>query len=305
LMQKTAVRETMRTTVIGSYPLSYGELGPRAVIRAVEEQIAAGVQLVSDGQTRADMVSAYAGVLKGAELKGGGADRKLHITGKIGSGDCSGLLDDFGLARRTAGKRAEVKAVLTGPVTLAFSSVLDTKEYGGYRDRMLHMDTSEALLGLARRYGEAGARHLQIDEPFFSVGVPMELAKEAVEHLAGGFDGECALHVCGDVSKVFDGLLDFKGIKVLSHAFAGNPQNIGLVSRRKLAGAGKMLGFGCIDTASERVEGVEEVLALIRKGIELAGRENLIIHPDCGMRALPHAAAKAKLEAMCGAARRA
>lgn len=302
-MQKLAVSETVRTTVIGSYPLSYDQLGPQAIVHAVEEQVAAGVQLVSDGQTRADMVSVYAGVLNGTELKGEGGDRKLHIIGKIGLGDTSKMVDDFKLARKTAGKRAQAKAILTGPVTLAFSCVLDTKQYGGFRDRELYMDLARALSGLSARYREAGARHLQVDEPFFSVGVPMELAKEAVEHIACAFDGEAALHVCGDVSRIFDGLLDFKGVRLLSHAFAGNASNLGLVTRRKLADAGKVIGFGCIDTASESVETAGEVAALLRKGIELAGRENMVVHPDCGMRALPHAVARAKLEAMCAAAR--
>jgi len=302
-MQKTAVRETMRTTVIGSYPLDYDELGPQAVVSAVEEQIAAGIDLVSDGQTRGDMVSVYAGVLSGMEIRGEGADRKMHITGKIGPGDVSNMIEDFILAKKTAGARAQVKAFITGPVTLAFSSMLDTREYAGFRDSGLYMDLAGSLKVLAQKFEEAGARHLQIDEPFFSVGVPMELAREAVERLAGGFGGECALHVCGDVSKVFDRLLHFRGIDVLSHSFSGTPGNLSLLSRRKLEEAGKMLGFGCMDTASERVETSEEVIALIRKGIASVGRENMVIHPDCGLRALPHAVARAKLWAMCAAAR--
>ena len=301
-MQKSALREPLRTTVIGSYPLSYDELGPRAVTSAVEEQIDAGIHLVSDGQTRDDMISVYSGVLSGMETMGEGAERKMHITGRIGPGDVTKMIEDFLLAKKTAGNRAEVKAFITGPVTLAFSSILDTKEYSGFRDRSLYMDLAGALKVLARAFEQAGARHLQIDEPFFSVGVPMDLAREAVEHIADGFGGQTALHVCGDVAKIFDGLLDFKGIAVLSHAFSGTPGNLAQLSRGKLERAGKMLGFGCIDTASERVETVEEVIALIRKGIASVGRENMVIHPDCGLRALPHPVAGAKLRAMCAAA---
>jgi len=293
----------MRTTVIGSHPLSHALLGANAVVLSVEEQVAAGINLVSDGQTRGDMISVYTGALSGLELRGDGADRKMFITGKIGPGDFSWMMEDIALAKKTAGARARVKADMTGPVTLAFSSILDTKEYTGYRDRRLYMDLAGALLELARRYGEAGADQLQIDEPFFSVGVPMELAREAVEHVATGFSGETALHVCGDVSKVFDRLLHFRGIKVLSHGFAGTRSNLDLIDRGKLEDAKKVLGFGCIDTASERVETVGETVTLIRKGIALAGRENMVIHPDCGMRALPHDVAVAKLRAMCMAAR--
>jgi len=295
----------MRTTVIGSYPLRYEELGSQAVVRSVEEQIAAGVELVSDGQTRSDMVSVYAGVLDGTELRAepGSNEKKLHIVGRVALKDPSIFVEDFLLATKTAAGRAEVKALVTGPVTLAFSSILETKEYKGYRDPSLYMDISNALLGIAKVLEKAGARHFQIDEPFFSVGAPMDLAQEAVENIAKQLQGEVALHVCGDVSKVFDLLLDFKGISVLSHGFAGTPSNLALISRGKLERARKRLGFGCVDSASEVVETPEAVIALLQLGIRLAGKTNLIVHPDCGLRALPHDVARRKLEVMCRAAR--
>jgi 5-methyltetrahydropteroyltriglutamate--homocysteine methyltransferase len=295
----------MRTTVIGSYPLRYEDLGPQAITRAVEEQVAAGVELVSDGQTRSDMVSAYAGVLAGTELKAeaGLNERRLHIVGKVALKDPSMFVEDYLLADRAADGRARVKAIVTGPVTMAFSSILDTKAYGGYRDRSLYMDLSNALLGIAKELENAGARHFQIDEPFFSVGAPMELAQEAVENIATRLHGEVALHACGDVSRVFDALLGFKGVKVLSHGFAGTPANLGLVSRDKLENAGKLLGFGCVDSASEAIEDEAAVIGLLRRGMELAGRENLVVHPDCGLRALPQAVARAKLEVMCRASK--
>ena len=295
----------MRTTVIGSYPLRYEELGPKAVELAVEEQIAAGVELVSDGQTRSDMISVYADLLDGVEMRAekGSNERKLHIVGKIGLKDPSIFVEDYLLAEKTAAGRAEVKAIVTGPVTLAFSSILETKEYKGYRDPSLYMDLSSAILGIAKDLEKAGARHFQIDEPFFSVGVPMDLAQEAVEAVATQLSGEVALHICGDVSKVFDRLLGFKGVKVLSHGFAGTPANLALVSRGRLERAQKRLGFGCVDSASEVVEDMGTVIGLLQLGIRLAGKANLVVHPDCGLRALPHDVARRKLEVMCRAAR--
>lgn len=124
-----------------------------------------------------------------------------------------------------------------------------------------------------------------------------------MEAVATKLDGEVALHVCGEVSKVFDRLLGFRGVRILSHGFAGTPGNLALVSREKLEKAGKLLGFGCVDFASERVETVEEVSALLGKGIGLVGRENLVLHPDCGLRALPPDVARRKLEIMCRASK--
>ena len=111
------------------------------------------------------------------------------------------------------------------------------------------------------------------------------------------------LHVCGDVTKIFDDLLKLKGVNILSHAFAGTLENIRLISREKLESSGKMLGFGCIDVSSERVESVEEVTSLIKRGIDLVGADNMIVHPDCGMHALPRSVAREKLAIMCKAVR--
>ncbi len=43
---------TMHKTVIGSWPVFYGEHGKAAIRMAVEDQVAAGVDVISDGQTR-------------------------------------------------------------------------------------------------------------------------------------------------------------------------------------------------------------------------------------------------------------
>ena len=52
------------TTAVGSYPP--GDLAPkRAVQRAVEDQIAAGIDLISDGQVRTDIISLFAAGIPG------------------------------------------------------------------------------------------------------------------------------------------------------------------------------------------------------------------------------------------------
>jgi len=287
----------MRTTVIGSYPLKYDELGSKAIEQSVEEQISAGIEIVSDGQTRADMVSMYAGVINGMEVKNG----KMRIIGKISVGDVSNFLEDFKLAKSTAGNRAEVKAIITGPATLASLSALNTLAYKGYWDKKLYRDISSALLSISLELEKEGAKHFQIDEPYFSIKFQKDIFKEAVENIATQIHGEVALHICRDITKIFDELLNFNGIKILSHAFSGNPENISVISSEKLKNANKILGFGCVNISSETVEKKEEIIDLIKKGIDLVEFENMIIHPDCGMRMLPKEIAKEKLTNMCKA----
>lgn len=65
----------MLTTVIGSYPLSYDKLGKDAIVKSVKDQIDAGIQLVSDGQTRYDMVEYFARAIEGYTY-----DAKSYVT---------------------------------------------------------------------------------------------------------------------------------------------------------------------------------------------------------------------------------
>ena len=181
---------------------------------------------------------------------------------------------------------------------MAFSSTIEASEYKGYRDPKLYMDIAGALLDIGKKFEEEGASWIQIDEPFYSVGAPMELAKEALEHITSALKIPVALHVCGDITKIFTKLLDFEGISVLSHAFMGHKNNIKVLDKDALESHGKKIGFGCIDTQTTRVETKEEVAELVKTGVDKVGWGNLIFHPDCGLRALGREVALSKLEVM-------
>ena len=60
----------------------------------------------------------------------------------------------------------------------------------------------------------------------------------------------------------------------------------------------KKIGFGCIDTKNKDIEKVDQVINLIKKGINIVGEENMIIDPDCGMRMLSRDTALLKLKNM-------
>ncbi len=131
----------MFTTVIGSYPLSYGELGQDAIVRSVSDQIDAGIQLVSDGQTRYDMIGYFA-----TSIEGYSYEAKSSINGKVGKGSPAIFLEDLEIAKRIT---PHVKGIITGPVTLVFSSMIKSY-YKGYRDQAVYLDTAKALLDIAR-----------------------------------------------------------------------------------------------------------------------------------------------------------
>ena len=290
-------------TMIGSYPTDLGT--------AVADQLEVGLNLITDGQTRADMIRLFAERIPGLMMEKTPQGEKAIITGHIKADVAADeLVADLVQARDLARGKADVKAIVTGPVTMAFSSELRTSAYKNYRDPRLYNDMAGALLHFAKAFRAAGATRLQIDEPFLSVGAPMREARAAIEHIAKGSGiPEVALHVCGDVSApmpdgtggsvaLFHQLLDFEGIGILSHGFMGQSRNRNLIDKAHLEDHGKRLGLGCIDTAKHDIESPDEVSSLIRDAVDRVGWENLVIHPDCGLRSLPHAVAKGKLKAM-------
>jgi 5-methyltetrahydropteroyltriglutamate--homocysteine methyltransferase len=284
----------MFTTVIGSYPLKYSELGANAIRMAVQDQLEAGVDLVTDGQTRYDMIEYFARAIEGYQHEG-----KSIITGKIGRGRPDEFVQDFRLAKTLAPR---VKGLITGPVTLVFSTRIKAP-YSGYRDEQVYLDTADALLDIAHALESEGAEWIQIDEPYLSVGAPMDIARHAVERLAGGIRVPVAMHVCGAVGKIVPQLLTWKGLTLLSHGFMGD-KNDDVLTSTEFQHSNRMLGLGCIDTKSPEVESVDAVAALIQRGLDLLSPERIVIHPDCGLRMLPRDAVQHKLRAMTEAARR-
>jgi 5-methyltetrahydropteroyltriglutamate--homocysteine methyltransferase len=53
-----------------------------------------------------------------------------------------------------------------------------------------------------------------------------------------------------------------------------------------------------IDVKSSRPESPEEVAERVRTGLQVVAPERLVVNPDCGLRHVPVAAARAKLHAM-------
>jgi 5-methyltetrahydropteroyltriglutamate--homocysteine methyltransferase len=88
---------------------------------------------------------------------------------------------------------------------------------------------------------------------------------------------------------------------VFDFEFSKNSENIALVSSRDLSG--RMIGFGCVDSATDAVESVADIKKQITRGVEVFGARSLLIDPDCGLRMRTRDAASAKLKNMVEAAR--
>src|SRR5689334_15747510 len=99
------------TTVVGSYPTD-GLPPRRAAQRAIEDQLAAGLDLVSDGQPRGDIISLFASRIPGFRR---GADGAWEVADALDQPEAPILAPDFAFARGLIAGRAELKAIVTGP----------------------------------------------------------------------------------------------------------------------------------------------------------------------------------------------
>jgi len=283
----------LETTVIGSLPRLKPDLAD-SVRSAVELQRRYGIDIVSDGEQRADMIAYFADSVPGLGNEGG----LPTITGKICTypepAEFPKVLD-FDRAR-TLFPDLRIKMTVTGPVTLGLSC--GSRGTGGaYRnimDPQLYEDLGDVLTPIVEELSRRGAL-VQIDEPFLSQGLRDYPAKLAIidRIMASVPYEQASIHVCGFLGrhKVLDHLLGLEHVQTLSHAFSSGQEkdNIGLLDGRKLADAGKKLGAGCVTVSPyypSDLDPPEKVAERLKSIIARVGPELVrYAHPDCGMRA--------------------
>lgn len=289
------INKVLATTVVGSYPVvktgglkSIFDPLAGAVETAVADQIGAGIDIISDGQVRGDMISAFTSKLPGI--------REQDVVGKIQPASGGITAGDTKYALK---KFPKVKGIITGPTTLAHGLHISTPMYRNKEE--VALDLAAALVVEAKSLEATGVALLQIDEPILSTGVAdLAVAKQAVEMIGSSVHIPICMHVCGNLGNVLDEILKFN-VNVLDFEFSKNPGNLDILSRRDLEG--KMLGYGCVDSASEEVETVAEIKKRIQKGVEYFDPKILLIDPDCGMRMRSRESAYWKLKNMCDAAK--
>ena len=310
----------MITTVVGSYPVFkkenksfkdkilsvFGSYDPYkvAICHAVESQLKAGIDLISDGQVRGEMVEIFAKSIPGFKVDGNTfvIDSKLNIPHKsIGANDLKlaiKYMDNY-LSKSDMSKKEKVKkgvkGIITGPCTLVQSSRLGSI----YKDKNIAiMDMADILREECVFLEKAGAKLIQIDEPFISTGlIDMEVAKKAINIIADEINVPVAIHSCGDLKNVFKDIITFN-VDIIDCEFAGHLNNLKVLEEYSKELNGKKIGLGVIDTKKPTIESVENIAKIIEKGIAILGKENLYIDPDCGMRLFSDEIAFSKLKNM-------
>jgi 5-methyltetrahydropteroyltriglutamate--homocysteine methyltransferase len=306
----------MKSTVVGSFPVEVKEassskdkllsvLGAydpfkQSIKDSVIAQLDAGVDIVSDGQVRGDMVSIFTQYIPGMKI----VDGNTEIVSKIRNPTQEISVKDLQYAKKVMkdyynGNIPEgkgVKGIITGPNTIVHSSRIA----GFYRNK------EDAIIDLAhclKHEVDAIAKkvrpvYIQIDEPFLSTGmVDMKTAREAIDILHDGLEIPLAMHVCGILKDAFKDIARFN-VDILDFEFAGNSVNLGVLEENYNLIADKKLGFGCVDSSVNTVDDIDDIDGLVSKAIEIVGKDNLLLDPDCGLRRAPKDVAFEKLKLM-------
>ena len=326
--------QPLRTTVIGSYPFpgwlefacqnlaQFGEadreeLKDDAVIAAVHDQVAAGLDVITDGeQTRLDFNLSFYGFLEGIALEAApprrfgppAHDQRGHhaVTGEIRAPRGLGVVAEFERLRRLAPPGFTLKASIPGPYTLSGRLLPNAQ----YPDRYA---LTEALLPLVR--GElaalvsAGCREITVDEPSMSCYAHrenpnrfVEIFNRTVEPVVG--KARLSTHLCfgnykaravgprryAPMFPTFLNLtLDEIHLEMASREFAELPLIETLVKTKDVA-------VGIIDVKSYYIETPLEVAERVRACLKYAPPERLSFAPDCGLSQTARWAARVKLQ---------
>jgi 5-methyltetrahydropteroyltriglutamate--homocysteine methyltransferase len=253
---------------------------------AVEEQVTAGIDIISDGQVRGDMVHLFTNSLPG--IKG------QEVIGKVLPAESTITAAD---TRFALGRNRLVKGIVTGPTSLAHALHLSSRIYRNKEE--LALDLSAAIAKEVQGLAETGVCMVQVDEPIFSTGAAdLATGREALQRIASGLSIPVCLHVCGGLASVIDEVLSMP-VDIIDLEFAKNHANLDLLSGKDLKG--KMLGYGCVDSSNPEIESADIIVSRIRKGLDIFAPEQLLIDPDCGLRMQTRETAFAKLTNMVAA----
>jgi 5-methyltetrahydropteroyltriglutamate--homocysteine methyltransferase len=330
----------LRTTVIGSYPFpgwlefacqhldQFGEsdraeLQDDAVIAALHDQLAAGLDVITDGeQTRLDFNLSFYGFIEGIELESAPPRRfgppahdqrgKHKIIAELRAPRGLGAVEEFKRLKQLflaipsrAASAVTLKASVPGPYTLS-GRLQPNRQYAN------RWALTEALLPIVRKELEdllaAGCREISVDEPSMSCYAHREeprrfvdIFNRTVESVAG--KARICTHLCfGNykaravgprrLSPMFPAFLDFHcdemHLEMASREFA-EIELISSVAERMDA------AIGVVDVKSYYIETPADIAERVRVCLKHAPAERLVFAPDCGLSQTARWAARQKL----------
>lgn len=293
----------------------------RAAGEVIADQVAAGIDVPTDGEVRRENYIHYHcrhldGIdfetLTEKELRGGAYSASLPtITGPISARDRF-LPHDWKAAQNFTDR--PVKVTMPGPMTIT-----DTVANSYYdNDATLGADLAAAINAELLALAAAGCTHIQIDEPVFA-RKPEQALAYGFENLERCFHGAPesvirTVHMCCGYPDRLDNpdypkagrdayprianAIEDSSIQAVSLEDAHSHNDLSLLERFKSTA----VILGAVAVAKSRVEPVEEIRERLRAALDHIDADRLIAAPDCGLGLLGRGLAMAKLTNLCAAA---
>jgi 5-methyltetrahydropteroyltriglutamate--homocysteine methyltransferase len=328
--------QPLRTTVIGSYPFpswlefasgylnefgrdEISELQEDAVITAIHDQVAAGLDVITDGeQSRLDFNLSFYGYLQGIQAN----ERTLRVFGppahdqrgkhtivdEITAPRGLGVIEEYERLKRLAPEGPTLKASVPGPYTLSGRLIPNDR----YPDRYA---VTEVLVPIVRAELEAlvkaGCTEITVDEPSMSCYAYKEDTKRFVDifnRTVAPVVGKCRLstHLCfgnykghavgpRQYAPMFPDFLEFNVDEIHLEMASREFSELELIEEIAKV---KDVAVGIVDVKSYYIETPEDIAKRVRLCLEYASPERLSFAPDCGLSQTARWASKLKLKNM-------
>jgi methionine synthase II (cobalamin-independent) len=252
-----------------------------SIEESIKDFAAAGIELLSTGQTRGDLYSLFLDpkFVKGIGWKGAEA----FVSGKV-SRISSIRVADVKHARSVLPEHLRIKEPVTDAYTLARFAKIATGSYRDTRELARDINRNVLIPEIEDIQREGGVAMIQLDSPNIAAesSIP-HYFKGLIEDVASVARVPLVLHACGDTTRIFRFLTSL-GVQTLELDFFHYPRLLDEASR---VSSDQTIGLGVLDSQSPRVETVEEIAALISRGRKALGDDRIgFVHPHCGERSL-------------------
>ena len=278
-----------------------------ATLLAIYAQEAAGLDIITDGETRRESYSnRFATALEGVDIDhpGTALDRSGHpnpvprIVGKVRRKHPVEVEDLVFLKKNTSRK---TKITVPGPFTMSQQAQNDFYN----TDEEAAMDYAAAVNEEIRDLFAAGADIVQVDEPYMQARPEKarQFGLKALNRALEGVGGVTAVHICFGYAAIihqrpsgYSFLPEFAGCSCqqVSIETAQSKLDCSVLSALPT----KKIMVGCIDLSDMTVETPQQVAERLKRALAYMKPEHVIVAPDCGMKYLPREVAFGKMRAM-------
>jgi 5-methyltetrahydropteroyltriglutamate--homocysteine methyltransferase len=283
-----------------------------ATVLAIQAQEAAGLDIITDGETRRESYSnRFATALEGVDLDNPGSalDRSGHpnpvprIVGKLRRRHPVEVEDLLFLKRHTS---KPVKMTVPGPFTMSQQAQNDY--YASEEEAA--MDYAVAVNQEIEDLFAAGADVVQIDEPYMQArpDKARQYGLKALNRALEGVSGVSAVHICFGYAAIiharpsgYSFLPELSGCSCQQVSIETAQSGLDCSVLEKLRG--KKIMVGVLDLNDLTVETPQQVLARVKRALAYVPKESILLAPDCGMKYLPREVAFGKMKAMVEAAK--